>query len=424
MIRIGLLLFPGSNCERETAMAVKRAGMNPVDVLWNEPPETLRALDGFILVGGFSYEDRSRAGIIAALQPIMQEIKQQSRLGKPILGICNGAQILVEAGLVPGLVDAEGQMALTENRRIRQGRILGTGFYNAWVTLRLSEGHQANAFTRHLNANDRLQLPVAHAQGRFVMPDGLLQQLITRGLNLFQYCDAEGRIVDHFPVNPNGSVNNLAAVSNAAGNVLAMMPHPERTVNGDKLLTSMRDYIETGIRSSGSADCPARTVSRPDAAYRQTAQAHQCLVKLTITDNQAMTVQKTLQAMGFPVRVHRYVHWELVGPDSGMMQAIKQAGVLFCDRKEQEMPADAIHKTRALSYLVRAKDDVHGHDMRQTLVDHYGFEAVKTVHHGIVWQFESDEADVTTLIDRILSTNMIGNPYAHECYRYDAPLSG
>src|SRR5476649_999628 len=99
-MRIAIMQFPGSNCERETALAVERAGMQPKEFLWNSPPEKLADFNGFIIVGGFSYEDRSRAGIIAALDPIMQAIKQQSQLGKPVLGICNGAQILVEAGLV------------------------------------------------------------------------------------------------------------------------------------------------------------------------------------------------------------------------------------------------------------------------------------------------------------------------------------
>ncbi len=101
MIRIGLILFPGSNCERETALAVKRAKMEPVEFLWNESLDKLRDFQGYILIGGFSYEDRSRAGIIAALNPVMQEIKTQSEKGKPILGICNGAQILVESRSSP-----------------------------------------------------------------------------------------------------------------------------------------------------------------------------------------------------------------------------------------------------------------------------------------------------------------------------------
>lgn len=423
MIRIALLSFPGSNCERETALAVKRVGMVPVEVLWNEPPETLRGMDGYILIGGFSYEDRSRAGIIAALQPIMQEINQQIALGKPVLGICNGAQILVEAELVPGFTDENGQMALTENRRIHHGNIVGTGFYNNWVMLRLSDNHQSNAFTRHLSSQDVIHLPAAHAQGRFVMPESLLQKIHAQGLHLFQYCDEQGQIVDNFPINPNGSINNIAAVSNAAGNVMAMMPHPERTVNGDKIFLSMRDYIASGslLRPVKQA---AKTDAVPCSAYRPAAQAHECLVKLNITDNQAMTVQKTLQRMGFPVRVHRYVHWEVAGPTAQGMQAIKQCGVLYSDRKEQVCSPAVLNKDHTQTFLVRAKDNVIGQETQQTLAGHYGFDEVTQVQQSIVWQFESDAVDITTLIDRILSTTIIGNPYAHECYRYDAHVSG
>src|SRR5215208_2855516 len=100
-MKIAIIQFPGSNCERETILAVKRAGMDPVEFLWNESTDRLAAMDGYIIVGGFSYEDRSRAGIIAALDPVMHELTIQSESGKPILGICNGAQILVETGLVP-----------------------------------------------------------------------------------------------------------------------------------------------------------------------------------------------------------------------------------------------------------------------------------------------------------------------------------
>src|SRR5579862_899572 len=122
-MRIGVIQFPGSNCERETMLAIKRAGMQPIEFLWNEAKEKLNDMDGYVIVGGFSYEDRSRAGIIAALDPIMQEIKMQSEKGKPILGICNGAQILVETGLVPGLENNKIGMVLTENKRIADNKI-------------------------------------------------------------------------------------------------------------------------------------------------------------------------------------------------------------------------------------------------------------------------------------------------------------
>ena len=104
-IKIGVIQFPGSNTERETFMACTRAGMEPVEFLWNNDPMELSELDGYIIVGGFSYEDRSRAGVIAALDPIMKQISIESEKNKPVLGICNGAQILVESGLVPGFKD-------------------------------------------------------------------------------------------------------------------------------------------------------------------------------------------------------------------------------------------------------------------------------------------------------------------------------
>src|SRR3990167_2794541 len=104
-------------------------------------------MDGYIIVGGFSYEDRSRAGVIAALDPVMLEIKAQSESGKPILGICNGAQILVETGLVPGIENNRVGMVLTENKRVVDGKILGTGYYNAWINMRLSDHYQRNVFT-------------------------------------------------------------------------------------------------------------------------------------------------------------------------------------------------------------------------------------------------------------------------------------
>ncbi|WP_131796042.1 phosphoribosylformylglycinamidine synthase I, partial [Legionella lansingensis] len=243
MIRIGLIQFPGSNCERETALAVKRAGMEPIEFLWNEDLQKLHTLDGYILVGGFSYEDRSRAGIIAALDPVIKEIKAQSATGKPVLGICNGAQILVESGMVPGLNQADMTIALAENKRVSEGKILGKGFYNAWVNMRLNNHGQPNAFTRHLTPQDIINLPVAHGEGRFVMPEALFKMITEQDLNLFQYCDSQGEIVENFPINPNGSMGNIAAIINKAGNVLSMMPHPERTMSGDPIFASMRDYI-------------------------------------------------------------------------------------------------------------------------------------------------------------------------------------
>ncbi|KTC81046.1 phosphoribosylformylglycinamidine synthase I [Legionella cherrii] len=431
MIRIGLIQFPGSNCERETALAVKRAGMEPVEFLWNEPLEKLRHLDGYILIGGFSYEDRSRAGIIAALDPVIQEIKAQSEQGKPVFGICNGAQILVESGLVPGFDQDEISMALTENKRIANGKIVGTGFYNAWVHMRLAANHQHNAFTRHLKTTDLIHLPIAHAQGRFLMPDALLKKIEQQGLNLFQYCDAEGKIIDNFPTNPNGSAGNIAAITNQAGNVMAMMPHPERTINGDPIFASMRDYIKerTGrlgvdaVVPESSLELDPATKAREGMAvnlknFNKNPASYLCLVKLIITDNQALTVQKTLRRLGFPVTVNRFEHWEIDCDSAEEFAQLKNTGLLYSDRKEREVSLNELNSKNTFAYLVRAKEDLKGQQTLQTLNTHYELPKINTIHHGVLWQFTSEETDVSTLIDPILLTHIIGNPYAHECYRY------
>lgn len=421
MIRIGLIQFPGSNCERETALAVKRAGMEPIEFLWNEPLDKLRSLDGYILVGGFSYEDRSRAGIIAALDPVIQEIKAQSEQGKPVLGICNGAQILVESGLLPGLDNNNLSMALTENKRIADGKIVGTGFYNAWVTMRLATKYKPNAFTRYLSSSDQIHLPIAHAEGRFLIPDSLLKELENQGLNLFQYCDAEGNIIDNFPTNPNGSAGNIAAIANKAGNVMAMMPHPERTTNGDPIFRSMHAYISDTQKSLTQAKQTATNYSKPQL-FSKNSNSHLCLVKLIITDNQALTVQKTLRHLGFPVTVNRFVHWEIDSDCDESLALLKKTGLLYSDRKEREVSLNEFKAEAGLSFLVRAKDDLRGQQTLQTLKAHYSVQHVNKINHGVVWQFSSDATNISELIDNILLTNIIGNQYAHECYLYDHSL--
>ena len=412
-MKIAIVQFPGSNCERETMLAVKRVGMEPVEFLWNDAREKLQQMDGFILVGGFSYEDRSRAGVIAALDPVMQEIKVQSELGKPILGICNGAQILVESGLVPGLENNTVGMVLTENKRVADGKILGTGYYNAWVHMRLSSQYQRNAFTRHLTPNHILHVPVAHGEGRFVMTPVLLQEIQHQGLNVFQYCDAEGAIVDAFPVNPNGSMANMAAVSNKSGNVMSMMPHPERTLSGDVIFQSMRDYIKAGhIERVAPLNYYPRPMTK--TAYQKPDQAHECIVELMITDNHALTVQNTLRHLGFPVTVKRQVHWEVHCDDAKTLEQIKNSGVLFNERKETEA------RSLSKSFLVRSKDDLQGLQKVQSLQDHFSIKGVSAIHHGVLWQFVCDDnTNLPALMDEILHTHIICNPYAHDCYQYN-----
>ena len=228
-------------------MACRRVRMNPVEFLWNEPANNLTDLNGYIIIGGFSYEDRSRSGVIAALDPIIKQIKVEAAKGKPVLGICNGAQILVESGLVPGLIDDQLGMALTDNKRVQGGHVVGVGYYNTWANLKMSTYPNRCAFTRHLKPDEWINVPLAHGEGRFIIPDDLLEKMIANDQTIFLYCDKDGRIVDEFPINPNGSMYNIAAICNPAGNVMAMMPHPERTENGDAIFSSMKNYIESDL---------------------------------------------------------------------------------------------------------------------------------------------------------------------------------
>ena len=413
-MRIAIVQFPGSNCERETMLAVKRAGMEPVEFLWNESREKLRQMDGFIIVGGFSYEDRSRAGIIAALDPIMHEIKAQSEMGKPILGICNGAQILVECGLVPGLENNKLGMVLAENKRIAHGKILGTGYYNAWIHMRLSDEYQRNAFTKHLTSKDILRVPMAHAEGRFAMSDALLQEIEMQGQHIFQYCDSQGCIIDHFPTNPNSSIKNIAAISNKKGNVMAIMPHPERTLNGDPIFQSMRDYIHEG-RIEQVIPLYYYPRSIQTMPYKK-SNGHECIVELMITDNHALTVQNALHQAGIPVTVKRQVHWEICCDSPTSIQSIKTSGVLYNARKEVEV--DAMQIKSAHSFLVRAKEDMIGQQKLQILKDHFDMRDVTAIQHGVLWHFTSKRNDIHDLINQVLESHVISNPYAHDCYRY------
>jgi phosphoribosylformylglycinamidine synthase subunit PurQ / glutaminase len=217
--KIAVIYFPGSQCEVETRDRCIDVGMEAKIARWNTQ-EKLSDYDGYIIPGGFSYEDRIRSGIIAAKEKIMDKIREEVKKGKPLLGICNGAQILVETGLIPGLKNKV-EMALAPNINP-----LISGYYNAWVYIKRINN---SAFTSSLDKNEILKLPIAHGEGRFVTRDKtLVKNLINRRQIMFQYCDEKGRVINKFPINPNGAVNNIAAISNKEGNVMAIMPHPER----------------------------------------------------------------------------------------------------------------------------------------------------------------------------------------------------
>ncbi|MGB3976213.1 MAG: phosphoribosylformylglycinamidine synthase I [bacterium] len=222
-IRIAVLQFPGTNCEYETAAAVSAAGMEPEVFRWNRSAVELAEFEGFVIPGGFSYQDRIRAGAVAAKKSICAALVDEADKGKPILGICNGAQILVETGLVPG-PDSAVQMALADNKG--EGK---EGYLCDWVFIRNEPNPNPGAFSRLFKPSEIIPIPIGNAEGRFVTQDtNLLDKLESNGQLGFRYCTYSGEILDRFPINPNGTERNLAGVYNQQGNVLALMPHPER----------------------------------------------------------------------------------------------------------------------------------------------------------------------------------------------------
>ena len=415
-IKIGIIQFPGSNTERETSMACTRVGLTPVDFLWNDRPRYLSELDGYIIVGGFSYEDRSRAGIIAALEPIMKQLKIECKAGKPILGICNGAQILVESGMVPGLKGNQCSIALTDNKRIKNGKVVGVGYYNTWVNMRLSSLPERSAFTRHLKQYEHLTVPVAHAEGRFLIPDALLKQMVKNEQVLYQYCDRYGEVLNEFPTNPNGSILNIAAISNTAGNVMAMMPHPERNEQGDVIFSSIKEFIESGYPVVNRHLDLNINLDYKLRKFSLNKTSEELLINLIITDNEEVSVSTALKGLGHNLSIIRQQHWEIEtdGSNENIMKEIFQSGELFNSNKEYI--GERIKNDNTVSILVRQKEDIYGRMKLESLRERFGISGIRKITSGVVWNLSSNESNIRSNIHEILNTNIIHNPLSHECY--------
>jgi phosphoribosylformylglycinamidine synthase len=205
MMRVAVVRFPGSNCEPEACRAVERAGGQAFYV-WHRDT-TLSGADAVILPGGFSYGDYLRSGAIARFSPVMEAIKGHAAAGGPVLGICNGFQILCEAGLLPGaLVRNAGLKYLSRPVDVRIERV-DTPFTNAY------------------RAGEVIRIPIGHGDGRYAAPESQLALLEAEGRVVLRYAPVPGMDA---PANPNGSVQDIAAICSPSGTVVGMMPHPER----------------------------------------------------------------------------------------------------------------------------------------------------------------------------------------------------
>jgi phosphoribosylformylglycinamidine synthase subunit PurQ / glutaminase len=211
-LRIAVVVFPGTNCDQETRYVLGDLLGADAEPVWHADTD-LERFDAVVLPGGFSYGDHLRAGAIARFSPVMQSVAGIAREGRIVVGICNGFQVLCEAGLLPG--------ALLPNA--------GGAFASRWVHCRVES--EKSPLTAGVPAGSVLRIPIAHGEGRYVAPPDVLAELEGSGRVIFRYVEPDGMVTERS--NPNGSLANIAGICNAAGNVVGLMPHPERAAEAE-----------------------------------------------------------------------------------------------------------------------------------------------------------------------------------------------
>lgn len=233
-MKFGVVTFPGSNCDYDAYAAIKFVLGEEVEFLWHKSTDLLGA-DVIILPGGFSFGDYLRSGAIAKFSPIMKKVIEFAGSGGILIGICNGFQVLTECSLLPG--------ALIRNNHLR--------FSCKYTNIRVE--NSSSCFTSACQKGEVLKIPIAHSEGNYYHFDGEIKALEDSGQILFRYCSDSGEITGDS--NPNGSINNIAGITNEQGNVLGMMPHPERAVesmlgsdDGLKLFESIQKHFASPVK--------------------------------------------------------------------------------------------------------------------------------------------------------------------------------
>ncbi|MGY3712175.1 phosphoribosylformylglycinamidine synthase subunit PurQ [Lactococcus petauri] len=223
-MKFAVIQFPGSNCDFDLLWAIRDVMQAEAEFVWHEE-KSLTGFDGVLIPGGFSYGDYLRCGAIASFSNVMPEIKRLAAEGKPVFGTCNGFQILIEAGLLPG--------ALIQNDSLK--------FVSKWQNLKVNNNSK---FTTVFSKDEVISLPIAHGEGKYIADEQTLADLKNNGQIVFTYANG----------NPNGSALDIAGICNQEGNVLGMMPHPERAVesllggnDGKKMFASiLKNFVEEG----------------------------------------------------------------------------------------------------------------------------------------------------------------------------------
>lgn len=434
--KVAVILFPGTNCELEALRACKRSKMKAELFRWNDDKAKIKNFDAFIIPGGFSYEDRGRSGIVAAKDPIMNSIAREAMKGKPVLGICNGAQVLVETGLVPGVKYGKVEMALTYNQRIKKGKILGTGFYNDWIYMRSEQKSNRSPFNR-FPTSTILHIPLAHGEGRFTMDKKELKKMIADKQTLFRYCNAKGEFVDEFPYNPNGAIHNLAGVCNKEGNVLSLMPHPERTIQGQPIFDSLADYFANNTRKLKAVTKTPKPVITHETISRQTQKPDIVItVNLIITDNEERTMENAARRMGLKSTrlAKRDYYGFFLNTKKNLLDVatkIIRSGELVNLNKEiptirikdkyyRYDKTSGLHERRIKAtddprFYVLDKENFAGKSVQAKLTPYFQKNELKKVEKATLWRVKTKrKREVEQLVD----SHLLHNPHAMKIVAY------
>jgi phosphoribosylformylglycinamidine synthase len=229
-VKVAVVVFPGTNCERDTHHVLTDVCHAQAELIWHQSTD-LSVYDALILPGGFAHGDHLRAGAIARFSPIMRAVERFARSDRPVIGICNGFQVLLEAGLLPG--------AMLRNAGLR--------FRSLWTNVRVESS--GSPITALCEPGQVLRMPIAHGEGSYFAPPAVLEALRRRDQVLLRYCEADGSVTQR--ANPNGALDNIAGICNEGRNVCALMPHPERAsepeLGSSDGLALFASLLKTGV---------------------------------------------------------------------------------------------------------------------------------------------------------------------------------
>lgn len=415
--RIAVIMFPGTNCEDETVRMVRAVGMDGEILRWNTDYQKLRDYDGYIIAGGFSYEDRGRSGLIASFDPVMDILREEARRGKVLLGVCNGAQVLVESGLVPGVDNEKLSMCLAWNKRVKDGKVMGE-FISRWVYVKMAAPRGRSAFN-DFPEDTVLAIPAAHGEGRFTTQEKeLLDRLKANNQTVFRYCDSEGNFTEEYPLVPNGAMFGLAGICNEAGNVMAIMPHPERTIEGagkhymTQIFTSMKSWIE---KHPVMKEAPKVVRGTCEYAFSPVPKVQlSLLVRLIITDNEEWTIGETLKSAGFPhVKLRKQLWWG-IETDAADLDVVAKKLIATQELANlSKEHVEVVVGSKSLShesFLVQNLEDMKGKSKADLFKAHFPQFKIKNIHRGILWTLEGvkDEAEAK----RVADTFLLHNPHS------------